>query len=207
MNLVLLDQSQMRTRGEGVKKSQNFADVIYGWPPTPHPHELGRSRQDSLLGHCKTETLSPKVSLAFNEHTHVTFCSRRPRRRGNDDPDPSPGRPRHPEGAQPAGLSDRGALSRNRLRRAQRDGHERQRVKAKAREERRGQRRRGGHRRGPPRRQAHNQVCQRMPPQGEPLTNQDPKPKNISLNEHLPRPKNLQFRTRQGTGEISIGRI
>ena len=22
----------MRTRGEGVKKSQNFADVIYGWP-------------------------------------------------------------------------------------------------------------------------------------------------------------------------------
>ena len=40
-----------------------------------------------------------------------------------------------------------------------------------------------------------------------PLTNQDPKPKNISLNEHLPRPKNLQFRTRQGTGEISIGRI
>ena len=27
-----VDQSQMRTRGEGVKKSQNFADVIYGWP-------------------------------------------------------------------------------------------------------------------------------------------------------------------------------
>ena len=22
----------MRTRGKGVKKSQNFADVIYGWP-------------------------------------------------------------------------------------------------------------------------------------------------------------------------------
>ena len=22
----------MRTRGEGVKKSQNFADFIYGWP-------------------------------------------------------------------------------------------------------------------------------------------------------------------------------
>ena len=29
-----VDQSQMRTRGEGVKKSQNFADVIYGWPLT-----------------------------------------------------------------------------------------------------------------------------------------------------------------------------
>ena len=28
-----VDQSQMRRRGrEGVKKSQNFADVIYGWP-------------------------------------------------------------------------------------------------------------------------------------------------------------------------------
>ena len=29
-----VDESQMRTRGEGegVKKSQNFADVIYGWP-------------------------------------------------------------------------------------------------------------------------------------------------------------------------------
>ena len=25
-----VDQSQMQTRGEGVKKSQNFADVIYG---------------------------------------------------------------------------------------------------------------------------------------------------------------------------------
>ena len=35
----------MQTRGEGVKKSQNFADVIYGWPLTRNGSEFGRERK------------------------------------------------------------------------------------------------------------------------------------------------------------------
>ena len=32
MNLVLLIRPKCGHGGEGVKKSKNFADVIYGWP-------------------------------------------------------------------------------------------------------------------------------------------------------------------------------
>ena len=45
-----VDQSQMRTGG--VKKAQNFADVIYGWPPIRRSKERGSFRtikdKDSL---------------------------------------------------------------------------------------------------------------------------------------------------------------
>ena len=43
----------MRTRGEGVKKSQNFAEVIYGWPlkdtmcTVSHLVQLGREGREA----------------------------------------------------------------------------------------------------------------------------------------------------------------
>ena len=50
MNLVLFVSPKCGQGGEGVKKSQNFADVIYGWPLGQMQGE-GVSRLDPVLGH------------------------------------------------------------------------------------------------------------------------------------------------------------